>query len=326
MLCIRHGISDPYLNHAVEEVVAERYGDCFMLWENTPAILLGKHQNARREINFSYIEKNNIVVVRRITGGGAVYNDSGNLNFTFITSAYGGYAGLGDFARFAAPVLDALNRAGVPAVMSGRNDLTVDGKKISGNAECKLGNKIIHHGTLLFNSDLSALSKALTPDIVKFEGKGIKSVSSRVANILPYINDIKDIGEFKEYLFLNIMASLNGREIALTADDYNIAEELANKKYRTHSWNFGGERPFNIRREKRFATGTVAAEIYVDGGKIKDIAFSGDYFAEAEQDEIAALLRGVPYERGTVSDVLSKVDTNKYFFGVSQDEIVSLII
>lgn len=322
MFAVNHPITDPYLNHAIEEIAAKRYGECFILWENSPAILLGKHQNARREINFPYVEEKGIAVVRRITGGGAVYNDGGNLNFTFISD--GGR--LGDFGTFTAPVSEALKKAGVPAELSGRNDLTANGKKFSGNAQCRLGDKILHHGTLLFDADLEAMAKALTPDIVKFEGKGVKSVSSRVTNIAQYMKGISGIREFKDYLFRSVKESLGAKEITLTESDIKAAEELASGKYRTPKWNLGETRPFNIRREKRFQWGTIAAEIYSEGGAIKEISFAGDFFSQEEPSELAALMKGVPYEKDAVEKILKEADAEKYFAGIAAPDLLSLII
>jgi len=183
MLIINDLRTDPYFNLAAEEYALKNFkADCFMLWRNEPSIIVGKHQNTLAEINLDYVKKRNIKVGRRLSGGGAVFHDLGNLNFTFISTGAQENR-LVDFRRFTMPILEVLQNLGIEAVFEGRNDLTIHGRKFSGNAEHVWKNRILHHGTLLFSSVLTDLSEALKVDPLKFRDKAVKSIRSRVTNI-----------------------------------------------------------------------------------------------------------------------------------------------
>jgi len=187
MLCIENNHTDPYFNLAVEEYLLRNFGeDCFMLWRNKASIIVGKHQNALAEINYDYVKENNIDVIRRLSGGGTVFHDLGNLNFTFIQNVNKN-ENIVDFKRYIEPIVKVLQQQGVNAKHEGRNDIMIGGRKVSGNAEHVFKKRVLHHGTLLFSSEISNLSKALKVNPLLYQDKGVKSVKSRVANINQFL-------------------------------------------------------------------------------------------------------------------------------------------
>lgn len=324
MIAINSTVTDPYLNHAIEEVMLQKEDECFILWKNAPCILLGKNQNAYSEINTEYIRLNNISLVRRITGGGTVYNDFGNLNFTFIAKRES--VDFADFKRFTVPVIAALQKLGIPAEFKGRNDLVIEDKKFSGNAQCWLKDKVLHHGTLLFNTDLTALAKSLNVSKLKLLSKGIQSTKSRVCNISDYINTQMDIYQFKEYLFNEVAISLNADIYNLTNEDISKAQIIADEKYRKDSWNYNEKNNFSILKEDKFAGGILSSEILVKDGFIENIVFYGDFFSVKDSSEISAILKGSEYSYETIRQTLSKIDLDNYFKNITIEEILSIII
>ena len=233
-LYINHN-NDPCFNLALEELMLERAsGEVFMLWRNAPAVIFGYNQDPESEIDLEYAAAHDIKTVRRITGGGTVYHDLGNVNFTYISQRV---AQFGDFLSFSGDVLGFLRRLGLDAQHLGKNDLGIDGKKISGSAEHVSGGNILHHGTLLFDTDFDVLARVLTPPREKLESKGIKSVRSRVANISEYLSMSR--GEFWDEIcrFFSDLTGGTGDFSEIVSP--NEAEALADKKYRTREWNFG---------------------------------------------------------------------------------------
>ena len=212
--------------------------DVLILWQNEPTIVVGKNQNTYEELNLEYVENNNIKVVRRLSGGGAVYHDLGNLNFTIIKNDGNLYKN--DFGFFALPVVACLNKLGVEATINGRNDILIDGKKFSGNAQYFYHNKVLHHGTLLFSSDLSVLTHALKPKEGKLESKGIKSIKSRVTNICEYLSEDVSLNDFQENLIVSMFGENKSviKNYRLEEDDINSITELRNNKYVLWEWKF----------------------------------------------------------------------------------------
>lgn len=331
MRTIYNKCTDPYFNLASEQYLAENYGgeDVFMLWRNRPSVIIGKNQNTWAEINEEFIRKNGITVARRLTGGGAVFHDLGNVNFSFITG-HTGDTRL-NFEKFGLPVVAALRKMGINAVLDGRNDITADGYKISGNAQCVLTSKsgaatVLHHGTLLFDVDSAALAGALRVSEKKIAAKGIKSVRSRVKNILEFEGYV---GERTAEGFISALFSeiSGGVASGFSKEEVREIEKLRSEKFALWEWNYGASPAFEIFREERFPFGTVSVMINSEKGKIKEIHFFGDFFGTRDKGELEGLFSGVPYDREAVKKMLSDAsDTiGQVINGASVGDIIKLI-
>lgn len=326
MIIIDNKNSDPYLNHAIEEHLIDKLeDDCFMLWQNAPCILLGRNQNAYAEINMSYVKEHNIAVVRRITGGGAVFNDWGNFNFTFIAKNKDNV--FADFKKFTEPIIAALKKLNIGAEFKGRNDLVIEGKKFSGNAQCRMRDKILHHGTLLFNVDIAALVSALTVSSLKLKSNAVASVRSRVTNISEHLSEKMSIDEFRLMILDEVRGSVkDAKNYELTKADLQASEIIAKNKYRLDSWNFGQKVNFSFAKEERFTGGLVQMQADIVKGIIKEIRFFGDFFNEKPISEIEEGLCGIPYQYDKIEEKLKEYNIDDYFKNIKREEIISLII
>ena len=256
MLLIYNDKTNPYFNLAMEEYLLKNFNeDMFILWRNEPSIIVGKNQNTISEINLDYVKEHNIPVVRRQSGGGAVFHDLGNINFTFIANNNNSFS---DFKRFTLPIIDLLKTLNINAEFSGRNDLLIDGKKFSGNAQYNYKDKVMHHGTLLFSSQISDMSKALRVKPIKFEDKGIKSVKSRVTNISEHLSTPMDVLEFKN-LLMDYLEKTNSDNKYYHLTDYDINEinKLVSQKYNTWDWNFGNSPKYSLHNELKYSGGNI---------------------------------------------------------------------
>ncbi|MDD3705316.1 MAG: lipoate--protein ligase [Clostridiaceae bacterium] len=327
MLYIKNESTNPFFNLAMEEYLfsLDDNNDYVLLWQNEPTIVVGKYQNTAEEINSEYVKEKNIHVVRRITGGGAVYHDLGNLNYTFISK--GSEKKEFDFRKFTMPIVKALEKLGVTAELSGRNDITIDQKKFSGNAQYVKQGKVLHHGTLLFNSKMEELVKALKVSEDKFQSKGIKSVRSRVTNIADYLSENISVSQFKE-LLLKYMLDEDTELIEgqLKVADINEINSLMTNKYMSWDWNYGASPEFNVRQGKRFESGKVEVLINVKNGVIQSIKFYGDFFGSENPEEIEALLTGKRYNEDEIKAAIAPLNINDYFKGISPEELLSCII
>jgi lipoate-protein ligase A len=309
---------DPRINLAIEEHLVRNVNlgsDILLFYINGPSIIIGRNQNTLEEINFPYVEEHQIIVVRRLSGGGAVYHDKGNLNFSFINS--NGKEFLHNFKKFTAPVVKVLNEMDVPAELNGRNDIVVEERKISGNAQYAIGTKLVSHGTLLFNSDLSMVSEALNVKTEKIESKGIKSVRSRVANISEYLNDPMDILTFRERVKEGILSEANNGEYKLTEQDWEEINKISRDRYQRWEWNFGRSPKFNIQKTQRFPFGQIDARIEVHNGVIQQIKLFGDFLGLRDVGDVEGRLIGVRYDKRHLQDALENLELKDYLGGLS---------
>jgi lipoate-protein ligase A len=297
--------------------------DVFMLWRNDRSIIVGKHQNTLAEINLDYVKANNIKVVRRLSGGGAVFHDLGNLNFTFIRT--GAEDQLIDFKKYTEPILEVLLKLGISARFEGRNDLTIDGKKFSGNAEHIWKNRVLHHGTLLFSSHMPDLSAALTADPAKFTDKAVKSVRSRVTNISEHLHEEMDVLEFASRIQDHIIEKYpDARFYDFSDEDHAKIREMVEQKYGTWGWNFGYSPKYNLKKIIRTKhSGTLEFDLDVHDGLIKGIRIFGDYFGKHDSSEIEQALTGMAHKEEVILKVLRSFRLDDYFSNLSKEEFLS---
>lgn len=320
--------NDPFLNLALEEYCVRNLDmseDYLLLYINEPSIIIGKHQNTIEEISADFIKEKEINVVRRISGGGAVYHDKGNLNFSFMTKYT--QQSIHNFKKFTGPVIDMLLKLGVNAELNGRNDITVNKRKISGNAQFTDTKSMFSHGTLLFNSDLENVVKALNVKQEKILSKGIKSVKSRIANIKEFIKEDLSIEEFKDKLIQTIFKKEHSENIFYLSDEqWNDVYKLSESKYRSWEWNYGRSPEFNIQRINRFGFGQIDMRFHVKDGRVTDLKIYGDFLGHGELSEIEEKLIGVKYKKDSITDALKDSDLQLYFGNISLEEFVYFIL
>ncbi len=320
MIYINNQSLNPFFNLALEEyLLTQTDKEVFMLWRNDNTIVVGKSQNTASEINGEYAERNNISVVRRLTGGGAVFHDKGNLNFTFILRNDGKW--FSDFQRFTSPIIEVLGKLGVSAYSSGRNDILIDGCKISGNAQTVYKNRILHHGTLLFSADISKIANALNVNKLKISSKGIKSVSSRVTNISRHLTEQITVLQFQQLL----ADSFNLPEYQLTGQDIQKTNALAESKYSTWEWNFGYSPKYTFKNSMRFSGGCVEINLDIKDGIIQNCRIFGDFFGTGDVADIERALMGVKHSHSDIQQRLSCFDFNNYFLGITIGEFLELM-
>ncbi len=313
---------NPYYNLAVEEYLFRNSEDnVIILWQNEPTVVIGKNQNAYAELNLEYIKEKGINIARRITGGGAVYHDTGNVNFSFI--AVNSESTEIDFKSYTEPIIEALSKMGVKATLSGRNDILVDERKISGNAQYNAGGRVLHHGTLLFSSDFSVLSEALRVDEEKIRSKSIKSYRSRVANIKDFTKENYTLNEFvslvKEFLIEKYSPEI------IEAPENPIIEKLFERN-QSKEWLFP-ERSFvsdyTIVKSKRFSFGTVKLEFYMKNELIEKALVSGDYFEISPMDELLGAFQGKALTE--IIENSLKFDVENYIYGMKREDLFELL-
>lgn len=327
MIFLKNDSTDPYFNIALEEYFLKNLefeDTIFSLWQNKPSIIIGKHQNPYAEVNHKFVLEHNIPIARRITGGGAVYHDLGNLNFTFITKV--DHFDSIDIASYIMPIVEALNRIGLDARLSDRNSITIDGKKISGTAESFSNKKLLCHGTLLFNSDLKILKEALKPPNITIETKSVKSIPGVVANIKDFLEHKYDISTFKKKLINQIFSDIPYKEYSLTENDINNIEKLAKEKFSTWDWIYGESPPFTIRNSIQLPSGNITFKAEVErGGTIKNIKFEGDVLISPQISYLEKLLQGKKYRIEEFEEIFKNIKITDYFKDVTLKELIEFI-
>ena len=325
MKYIESNSTDPYFNLALEEYVFEKMPkdeSYFMLWQNANTIVIGKYQNAFEEVNQRAVEERGIKVARRLSGGGAVYHDMGNLNFTFIVDQKD-VKGM-NFKIFVVPIVETLKGFGVEAEFSGRNDILVNGMKISGNSQYVRYGRVMHHGCIMLDSDLDKVADALKVREAKFKSKNSKSVRSRVTTINANAPRKISMQEFKSALKEHILGDESIEPYELTDEDLRKIEEIRNAKYATWEWNYGHSTAYEMTREEKFDSGLVTVHLSAKNGRIEAIRFYGDFFGNGEIEDLERALTGVILDN-RLEDRLEELDLDEYMSGISPSELAGLI-
>lgn len=317
---------DPAFNLAAEEyLLCRRRENVIMLWRNDRSVIIGRNQNAVAEIDGDFVRENGIAVIRRMTGGGAVFHDLGNVNFTFISDYKTG--AFNDYKGFTQPVCDFLHTLGVKAELTGRNDLTIDGMKFSGNAQTVSGDKIMHHGTLMYSADLSSLAGALKPRPIKLQSKGIASVRSRVTNIANHLAEELSVEEFLNALYRFFLERVEGVEAhGFSEEERRGIERLVAEKYGKWEWNIGSSPAFTMEKAEKYPFGLVEVGLDVADGVIRKIRIQGDFFGKKEIGVLCETLTGCYHKEEDLLMRLSKVEIGEYISGMTEELFVSLIL
>ncbi|WP_203265968.1 lipoate--protein ligase [Streptococcus uberis] len=309
--------------YAFRELLSE--DEIFILWINEPAIIIGKHQNTIQEINKEYIDAHGIHVARRLSGGGAVYHDLNNLNYTIISNK--SEEGAFDFKTFSQPVIETLADLGVKAEFTGRNDLEINGKKFCGNAQAYYKGRMMHHGCLLFDVDMTVLGDALKVSKDKIESKGIKSVRARVTNIIDELPEKITVNEFSDKILAKMKETYpDMTEYVLSEDELAKIQKSADDQFGNWDWVYGKAPEYTIERNVRYPAGKINTFANVEKSVIKNIKIYGDFFGIKDVQDIEELLVGTRYENKDVLEKLKTIDTTQYFSGMTVEEVAKAIV
>lgn len=327
MIEIINPSQDPYFNLALEEYVLMQmapHQKYFFLWQDQPTVVVGRNQNTIEEINQPVVKAKDIRVARRLSGGGAVYHDLGNLNFTFIVDE-DNQPGF-DFKKFTRPIIKTLAKIGIMALDNGRNDITIDGKKFSGNAQFKYRNRLLHHGTILVNTCREDMEAVLQVGEDKIASKGVKSVRSRVTNINDHLKVPVSMEYFKQVLTETIIEEENDiYKYDLSREDLEQIEQLKENKYSTWKWNYGASPQFNIRKTAKLDWGKIDFHLEVKKGEIKECKIFGDFFAGQEISGLESQLTGVLYNDEAIRQAFRAIDLTRYLPQANTEEILSIL-
>lgn len=326
MLIINQPVTDPYFNIASEEYLLKNFSEnIFLLYTNSPSIIVGKHQNTMAEINHEFVAKKRIPVIRRLSGGGTVYHDFGNINYTFITN--GSEGNLVDFKKHTQPIVDVLKSLGIDARIGGKNDIRVGDRKISGNAEHIYKNRVLHHGTLLFNSNLDELNESIKVNLDAYTDKAVKSIRSHVANIAEYLNKDISIEQFKAMLILHIKTLFpNAFDYQFTPSNIDSINELIATKFSTWEWNFGYSPSYVLNRQLSIKNEFWNIEINVERGIIIKVAIKGNSSISKSIEELEKLIVGCIHEKKEMSQRLGNIDLKQYIPEITKESFIENLL
>ena len=325
MRYLKNPSTNPYYNMAFDEYCLESLPidePVFFLWQNRPAVIVGFNQEVNTEVNLDYLKENGIDLVRRVTGGGAVYHDLENLNYTIVGRSEDLER---DYPEYASLLAKALQTLGVPATLSGRNDILVEGRKVSGFAKRVCKNRLMVHGTLMYNVDVDVLTHVLNPSTTKLQSKGIASVRSRVANLRDYLPEIPDIQTFSQRLEEILSNNYTDTEYQLTETDLANIQRLTDKKFATWEWNYGRSPKATLVHSARLACGTVEIHLTLAENRIASCRFGGDFLGNLPASDVEKALTGIPYEINEIRKCLSKIEINRYFDRVLVDDLLEMM-
>lgn len=318
--------TDPYYNLAMEEYLFEHYrqGTVIMLWQNDRTIVVGRNQNPLEEINLPYVKERGIQVARRDTGGGAVYHDLGNLNYTFISDMEDSEDR--GMKRFAGYVIQALEELGLRAEFSGRNDILIEGKKVSGTAQKVKGSRVLHHGCLLYHTDLGELSVSLRVRPDKFLSKSVKSVRSRVANIQDFLGEEAQISlkAFEDILIRKILAGREFVSLNLSESEEEKVRRIRDEKYAAWEWIYGTPARCTVKSTKRFPGGEIEIRLDLKDGYIKTCRIYGDFMSVKPVNEVSDRIQGLRYLPGEIRGALESLSLEEYFGTVTLEELMQV--
>ncbi|WP_025755139.1 lipoate--protein ligase [Mycoplasmopsis cricetuli] len=318
--------TSPYFNLSLEELIATDSNfaneDVVFLYQHDNAVIIGKNQNAYEEIKRDYIKENKIELSRRISGGGAVYHDLGNVNFSFITNYNKDKT---SYQRFLAPIIGYLNSLGLNAEFKGRNDLLCNGAKISGNAQFIKGKRIVSHGTLLFDVDLTKLVNALNPSKLKIQSKGIQSVRQRVTNIAKELNYSLTVEEFISGLVKYFVEHHGAKYEEIDTRKYQPELDKLISYRASEQWIYGTNPIFNVQNVIKYPNGILKVKLNIEHNKIKEIAFEGDFLSKKDLNDVIELFKNIEYKKEAFAKVLDQIDLNLYFGGIEKEEILTLV-
>lgn len=328
MHLIEYNDTDPALNLAVEEVLLARAaspdsGGLLMLWQNRPCVVLGRFQNARCEIDAAHVREAGLAVVRRMSGGGAVYHDLGTLNYTFVLHLERGK--LPRPLEAVRPVAEALRSLGLPVLFSGRNDLLLHGRKLAGVAHYRRGAALLHHGCILVSTDLDALDRALRADPEKLRSKGVASVRSRVTSLVSHFPHLE-----LETVRAAILEQCRAEPCALSSGELAQARRLREEKYASPDWTYGAAPPFTEHKKQRFPWGGLELFFSVRKGRIEGCRVHGDFLAPPlpgpALHELEQALVGLPYTAPAMRPVLETFPLHLLFDGASPEQLIPFFL
>ncbi|MEN8229930.1 MAG: lipoate--protein ligase [Bacteroidota bacterium] len=323
MQCIQSDNIDPYFNLASEEYLLKCFKeDVFLLYRNTPSIVVGKHQNTLAEINLSFVREKEIIVARRISGGGTVFHDLGNLNFAIISSGREGE--LVNYRKFTLPIVKAMGEMGLDVKLGERNELLLGDLKISGTASHVFKQRVLHHGTLLYSSVMGDLSAALKVQSAQFTDRAVKSIRSKVTNIQDHLVDKMDIADFQNRIYGHILNTMDvATRYKYTDHDLKEIGKLRDSKFSTWEWNFGYSPKYQFNKNLKFKSGNINLHMNVEKGIIREVNIEGDFMTEKNIHTLEDLLVGTIHDPETLRMRLSGIQVADYISGLENEELLS---